>query len=217
MADRRRSIQWLLAELLVVVLGILIAFYADGLRQDAADRAEGISTVSALRGELEENRLALEQRIEIYTRKGEAAASLLALQGSEQVPAADSVELLWQLVLTPGTWNPTTGRSSAILSSGRLSLVQNPEVRAAIAAWPSQLEAFLEVELSWRNFLRNEMEPWLDASTPLAATRSRTGTLVPDAIGPPTPSVEATHTIIDDPVFRNYFGTCQRQWDTLRD
>jgi type II secretory pathway pseudopilin PulG len=204
MSDRRQSIQWLFAELLVVVLGILIAFYADGLRQSKADRAEELSLLAALRGELQENRSALEQRIEVYSRKGNAAETLLALPGSEPLLAPDSLQVLWQLVLTPGTWNPTLGRSTAILSSGRLNLLQDPEVRAAVAGWPSQLESFLEVELSWRNFLRNEIEPWLDASVPMAAGGSRTGALDAGVSGPPTPTAEATLSLIGDPVLRNY-------------
>ena len=53
-------------------------------------------------------------------------------------------------------------------------------------------------------FLRNQIEPWLDVSVPMAAGGSRTGTLDADASGPPTPSAEATLSLVGDPVLRNY-------------
>jgi len=160
MTGSRQSVRWLLAELLVVVFGILIAFYLDGVRQAVEDRGEEAAILASIGAELEENRIGLETRLDNHTRRGFAAAELLSLQSSNAPPSGDSVQVLWELLLTPSTWNPTTGRSSAIISSGGLGLVRDPSVRAAISAWPSQLEAFLEVELSWRNFLRNEVEPW---------------------------------------------------------
>jgi hypothetical protein len=200
----RQSLRWLLAELLVVVLGILIAFYVDGARQAGEDRREEAAILAALTAELDENQALLETRLDRHTGRGLAAAQLLSVPSLNTPLSGDSLHILWERVLTPSTWNPNTGRSSAILSSGRLGLVRDADVRATVGNWHSELDSFLEVESGWRDFLRNEIEPWLDSSTLLSAAPLSTAGENSGVLGPPTPPAAHTAELTAHPVFRNY-------------
>jgi hypothetical protein len=57
----------------------------------------------------------------------------------------DSVEALAGLLPTGGlTFDPTTGAVDALISGGDLQLIENVDLRSAIAAWPSVMDELAE-------------------------------------------------------------------------
>ena len=163
----RAQARWLMAELVIVVMGVLIAISIDAWRQGVQDRRDERVLVESLHREFTANRTALVDQLEVYGRRAAAAQQLLDLGvAAEQLPA-DSLTTLWQWITRAGSYDPATGVLSASTSSGDIGLIEDLELRSAIAQWPSAVQNMAGVENAIGNVIMGQMMPWLRSQTAL--------------------------------------------------
>jgi hypothetical protein len=144
------------AEAVVVVGSILLAFAIDAWWDYRGELRQEDEIVQALEAEFTLNREKLEQDIEGVREYTAAAQRLLRAARSNAVEAqgVDSLGTdLWQS-LSWRTANLSTANLDVIVSTGRLDLIRDAQLRSALAGWKARLEDMAEEEeYEWREIV----------------------------------------------------------------
>lgn len=145
--DWRPKVRWFVAEIVVVVSGVLIALAANAWVGERAARAEERTVLRSLRADFETNRGRLDSLDLFNERVLESGQAILSLLGAEP-PATDPsrIDSLISVLVEWDAYEPVTGRLDALLSSGQIGLVQNDRLQAALAAWGTVLADVRENE-----------------------------------------------------------------------
>lgn len=160
-SPRARSSRGLLAELLVVALGVFIALLADGWREWANERGEERRALEALSTEFAETRASFDRRLALYSAREQAILVLLDVIRGGDVPDSDSLDVLFGWSIRLGSFDPPTGALNSIIASGGLQLITDLSLRSALAQWPRALEDYNQVESVYENLVLNHYRPYL--------------------------------------------------------
>ena len=163
----RQSVGWLAAELLVVIVGILLAIGIDSWWASRANQAAEQDLLRDLAAEFARNDSLLEWQFSFYERRRAAAETLLELgPGAADLPL-DSLDILWQYVTRGGSFDPDRGVFDAAISSGDINRSQDSELRARLASWPSATADLRDVEDLVDVLLFTQFLPWIREQTAL--------------------------------------------------
>jgi hypothetical protein len=139
MLFRKLKLDWAygISELVIVVVGVLIALAADGLRERAAERSLEADYVQRLIEDLKRDTAALSELIEQTESRSRSAQVVVDTydRGSfvgEPTDFARSVEFAMWFAY------PDYSRETIdyLMSTGNLRLVQSPELKSAVASTP---------------------------------------------------------------------------------
>ncbi len=123
-----QSVRWLLAELVVVVLGILIAFQVEEWRTNRGDQQFFNASLQAILTELEDEYFDFQQAIPSVDRQLKSAARLsLLLGGIEPRDEAQIVET-YGFTLNNYDWRPNASTYTGLRESGRIYLLSDSEL-----------------------------------------------------------------------------------------
>lgn len=186
MRPPKQTVQWLFAELIVVVGGVFIALWLEGWMDEREDRKQEVVVLESLQREFEANRAELDLQFSNYDRRLAAATTFLDLGPAAAQLPSDSLQTLWAWFLRGGTFDPVTGTLDGLLATGRLDLIQDAELRARLAGWSSRLQNMRFVEVRIGDLLNEEIYAWLREQSALppggfGATGSPLGRFVFDA------------------------------------
>lgn len=135
----RRPLGRLAAELIVVVLGVTIALWADAWVAERKDRAVETARLVALQDNVE---VSLTELSEARDNAAGAADALLKLALLERRDHRDDevIQLLRHGFLYALAFYPELNVYDDLKSSGELALLSNPELRRSLATMDSRLE-----------------------------------------------------------------------------
>ncbi len=152
----------------MIVGSILLAFGIQAWWDETQERAEERQALQALIQDFEAASNLLERHhLQIDTVAG-ASEILLGWTG----PNADSehadslASLIWPIIQLP-SFEPPLGTLEALLGSGDLSLIRSDELRAALAAFPSQLAGMRRTQDYGAELVFNQVLPYLDRVLPM--------------------------------------------------
>ena len=140
-----RSPGTLAAEMVVIVVGILIALAVDAWWQQHQDRRAERETLAAVYAEFQENDARYREAIRTHDEIVQAVVAVLAASPDdcgEQV--AESLGLAvyrWQ------TFDAASGETDLLIASGRLALIQDADLRRRLASWNSLVSDLVEDEV----------------------------------------------------------------------
>ncbi|HSM03838.1 MAG TPA: hypothetical protein VK858_04425 [Longimicrobiales bacterium] len=138
-------------EVLILVAGILIALGLESWRDGRVEQGEVRAELRSVQVELQENLPILDGYIRWHERSLDATEDMLALlSAGRDVDVPDST--VWGVGFTP-TYDPRRGALDALISSGRLALVQDPELRRALAAHGGALQDARDEETRSRAYV----------------------------------------------------------------
>ena len=144
----KQEIQWnrLIVEGIVIVGSILLAFAIDAGWQVRSERVQERDALQSLRDEFEVNLEAISDSIERHGRMVASAERILEMSFGN-IPVPENVRQdIRSTFFSYRSTNNAGGTLTALLSSGEISVIRNPELRRKIAAWPSILEDATEEE-----------------------------------------------------------------------
>ena len=155
-----------IGEILLVVVGILIALQINNHNIYKQERSIEITYLTALKEEFEANLNILEQTIDLNNNNIEGAAKLIELfqfNVMDTISEGTVVTYLSKAFLNEVNYTPSTGVIKEIISSGNLKLIQNQELKHKLAGFESSLDAIkhqeneihisrLEIFELWRNY-----------------------------------------------------------------
>jgi hypothetical protein len=144
-----RSLRSSVREVLLIVVGVIIAFGVDARWEDYLERREELRTLRSLQVEMLENGSRLEQAIQVRMGARNAGRTLLDMTGPAAQPHLISVvdSLLLATSMGVATYDPVTGSTDALVVGGRLASISNDSLRLALASWPEQLRDLREDEV----------------------------------------------------------------------
>ena len=154
-------LRWLGAELLVIVLGVLVALWFDGVRERRSDLEDETLLLSALAAEVAENRRRLDRQFEWYQGRDAAQRELLSRATSGIQLPADSLDLLWRWTLRGGTYDPADGALSATFAAGQFRLLRDDALRLRLGQWPGRTANVSGVEAQYNAVLDGALFPLL--------------------------------------------------------
>lgn len=176
----RTGVNWvrLGAEGVAILTSILLAFAIDAWWDARQDRQE---EVEVLRG-LEDEFLSYQRQLDRFMEVSELSMRLLegvlvsgppTFRAPPPPAVADSALFLMSVI---PTFDATGGALAALLSSGRLELLQSRSLRATLASWPNVISDIRDNELQRRDFDLDVVTPFLvSRDVPLARTKAVSG------------------------------------------
>ena len=130
-------------EIVLIVVGILLALQISEWNQDRNDRADETDILVSLKAEFEENQERLKNTKDSWRTIEESMGSLLELTKPEPSLAADEAihRFMSDRHLTAG-YDPNTSVLSSLVSSGKIVLIENTLISNHLNAWTTELEHF---------------------------------------------------------------------------
>ena len=174
-----RYLIYAVGEIILVVIGILIALQINNLNEARKDRIEEQKILIQLKEEYQDNLQQLDQKIEIRNLLiGNSNKILTFIEDDSHVNIDTLAALLGTLGLTP-TFDPI---SNDIVSSGKLRLIQNEALRKSLSSWISDVVQLKEEEDYW---VKSRDELWLPFLLKIRIARNAIG----DYIRKETPTI----------------------------
>ena len=136
---RSKKAARLLAEIAVVVLGILIAFGLEAAWERRGTRADERAHLRALASDFAQNVERLQRHVEQEERISARSRELLTLARSPEPAPTDSVFKLLGGVFNSGRYEPVTGAYEALVNSAGLTLIRDDSLRASLAEFHSRV------------------------------------------------------------------------------
>jgi len=157
------QIEWrrLLTEGIVIVVSILLAFSIDAWWDSVQDRAEEREILSLLRAEFEANQKVLARTAGIHRLNLGAMREIISASETDISTHDESLDSLFRQAAGTPHYNPATGALAATISSGRIDLVRNIELRNRLAGWNSVVSDLILDEQTRRDFVIHEIRPTL--------------------------------------------------------
>ena len=132
----------LLAELVVIVLGVLIALWVDNLNAERLERQQEQAYLNGVLQDLGSDSAALDFRNELARRGLHAADQLLDLRdNSGSTAPADSLSVWLFRVAFVDNFTAQDHTYREILGAGGLSLIRDPEIRRGISDYYRSIES----------------------------------------------------------------------------
>jgi len=143
-----RYVRYAIGEILLVVIGILIAVQINNWNENRKDRFEEREILKQLKEEYTFNLVQLEQKIDMRRKIINAAVETLAIiDGDKSIPRDTLIAKIRFLNIDP-TFDPIENN---IISGGHLRLIQNEDLRKRLSHWSSDIIAVQEMETQWHN------------------------------------------------------------------
>ena len=131
-------LKYAIGEILLVIIGILIAVSINGWNEDRKLKIEEQAILKDLKQEMETNLEALEIVIEEHKKSLKAAEEMKELFGDRdafnKMPAKTFSRLAYRLE-SNFTYDPQNGILNSLINSGRLSLFSNKELKYLLASF----------------------------------------------------------------------------------
>ena len=138
--------KYAIGEIILVVLGILIALQINNWNEDKKERALEQELLAQLQSEFQSNLEQLDQKTYIRKRMISASLKLLHYIDYPETRNADSIIKYIALTGSSPTFDPIV---NDINSSGRIQLLQNAILKEKLARWTSELVQVTEEEEAW--------------------------------------------------------------------
>ena len=134
-----------IGEVLLVVIGILIALQINNWNENRKTRASELEALKNLHQEFVVNQEKFENHIEPKRELTERWKSLLLKISDENLPKSEKPQLR---NLPPGsrTLNISFGILNSLISSGKIEIIRNDSLKSSLSNWDSILEEFEEEE-----------------------------------------------------------------------
>jgi hypothetical protein len=145
----------------VVVASILIAFALDALWEESKERRDLHDDLANIALELEENRARVVYHLDMAQRMANALDVLyVAIDTDGPAPlVADTT--VWLAHITP-TMDASLGAIDALIASGRMAVVENPELSRRLAGLRGRVEDAVEEQLQALQIHFTRVLPELD-------------------------------------------------------
>lgn len=163
-----------IGEIVLVVIGILIALQLNTLREQRQDRIKEQAYLKEIHLDFKSNKVQLDSIIDhnkAALKAGERLRFLMKKMKKEVAPEAytsyplnDSLLSYQSKAFSNKSFNPKNGTVQALINSSSFDLIQNDSLRRMLISWNDMLGDYLEEEGFAMKFLFDEYFPWLRTS-----------------------------------------------------
>jgi len=151
-----------IGEIVLVVIGILIALSINNWNQERIQKLEEQSIVKNIHTEYLQNKAIIKRRIEENELCEAALRQLMNNIGKdEDYLKKQNVDSLLFYAFDPPIFRPSENTISGLIQSGRLELLQNQELVNLIYNWGRTMKALTDRTTRFTAKLDNEIFPYL--------------------------------------------------------
>ncbi len=160
-----------LGEIILVVIGILIALQINNNNEKRKERAKEQAFLREINLDFKSNKEQLDSIVAFNKISYHAASRLLAIMKTfdpndpkiteANAHFADSIGYYNKLTWRNKSFNPKNGTVEALLNSSSFDLISNDTLRRNLISWKDVLSDYLEEEEFGANFLFYEYGPWV--------------------------------------------------------
>ena len=201
---RKRSGRYFLyafGEIVLIVVGILIAVQIGDWKEERKNDAAEIEILQNLRADFEKNQEKLQSAILVHERVASGTTKLAKHIGphANSVERAAFDEMMLCMAFLP-EYNPADGVILSIINSEQLSLINNADLKNLITSWPAQIQDYRWSITIVYDYYLNYIYPFL--STHYQMKNLEVGFLEAE-IGPSGFEVHQI-PILTNPIFENH-------------
>ncbi len=150
--------KYAIGEIVLVVIGILIALQINNWNENKKDRQEEKALLIQLKSEFESNLKQLDQKIDIRNSMITASFKLLEYVDNPTLRNNDSINKYLVFTVLSPTFDPIV---NDINSSGRIQLLTNNRLKELLSLWTSEIIQVTEEEVGWDYYKNNVYRPFL--------------------------------------------------------
>ena len=145
MSENKTSkyLKYAIGEILLVVIGILIALQINNWNQSRQMQAQEQKLLVALHDEFIQNLERLHGTIDDITQAQGTLLNFIKHAGPqyEDITESEYYELEWGLIRGSPRFKPVVGVLQDILNSGQLNIISNEQIRQKLGTWEAELES----------------------------------------------------------------------------
>lgn len=164
-----QQIPWprVLAEGLIIVVSILLAFSIDAWWSDRQEREQEQEVLNGLATDFAVNHSELETAISHHLWGVNLIFKLNTLSQEEvALVSPESTEEYIRAIVDRASFDPQNGTLDALIASGKLGIISDPKLRTLLVEWKNLLEDALEE----KNIIQDQSEKVLDQSNKAGRT-----------------------------------------------
>lgn len=159
-----------IGEILLVVIGILIALNINNRNENRKERAQETIILKQLQTDFNSNLDQLDQKIGFRMNFMNSAKQLFKYIDHPNLRNKDSIDYHIAKTMPYATFDPII---NDLASSGELSLIKNIELKHALTRWTSDINDVIEDEVIWKDYRNNLYFPFLIKHYQLRTVRNK--------------------------------------------
>jgi hypothetical protein len=159
--DGRGRASGLALEGIVVILSILIAFALDATWQQAELKRDLRLDLENVASEIDGSRQRVLYHLDITARVMAASGLLYGRMAASDAPAIVAPDTTIWLAGVSSSLDASLGAIDALLASGRMSAIDDPELASRLAGFRDRVEDVVEEQIQARDVARNQLSPHL--------------------------------------------------------
>lgn len=163
-------LKYAIGEIILVVLGILIALQIDNWNESRIDRISEQAILRQLKSEFKSNLKQLDEKIGIRDYMMNSAIQLLKNIDEPDIRNVDSVEMYIAKTIPYTTFDPII---NDLATSGNLRLISNDSLKALLSLWTSEIVQVTEGEQTWAKYRNEVYIPFLVKNYQLRTLRNK--------------------------------------------
>ena len=136
-----KYLKYAIGEIILVVIGILIALQVNNWNENRKSHNESQEILKALNIEFKNNREVLKVRIDYLEVANKYVKAVLNLIKSDESQLREvNIDSIISLSLNYGNYNPANSTIKELISSGKLNLIENEQLKDNLFNWLQVLE-----------------------------------------------------------------------------
>lgn len=163
-----KYLAYALGEIILVVIGILIALSINNWNEERTERREEMAILKQLKTEFNANLSQLDDKIGLKTNLINAVTKLFQYIDNPSLRNKDSLDQFLGKTIPYSTFDPIV---SDLASSGSLRLIRSDSLKLLLSLWTSDIVSVQEDELSWKSYRNEQYVPFLVAHYQLRTIR----------------------------------------------
>ncbi|MFD2588054.1 DUF6090 family protein [Croceitalea marina] len=155
--------KYALGEIILVVIGILIALQINNWNQNRINNKQEQQILLQLKSEFEENLEELGRKDNMREKMINSAEQLFKIKTENSLSEfpLDTIRFYIAWTYNTPTFDPVLGTTNELLSSGKLYLITNNELKTRLTNWSGQVDRLREYEQDLRQYNINNYDPFL--------------------------------------------------------
>jgi hypothetical protein len=155
-------LKYAIGEILLVVIGILIALYINDWSEERKDRAKEKAILKELHKDFKKNLQQFNEAKAIYLSSYDASLKFkYYINQPDLLAVQDSIGKYYFAGFNGVTYNPSNGIVESLISSGEYQLITNDSLRNYLISWKDHLADYLEEEEIFARLWTEKIEPFI--------------------------------------------------------
>ena len=148
-----------IGEIILVVIGILIALQVNNWNQDRKDRISERKILNNINRDFIQNKASFDKVKDVNYENLAALDSIVEMLQEGEITIEKYVK--YNKLITGNTYNPYSSTVDAVINSNSLELIQDDELQKYLVSWKDVLADYLEVETAYFKFINEQWRTYL--------------------------------------------------------